>query len=296
MEFLTILIVLGLVQLWGSGGPLQRDDWFHAWINKIAGFFGPGKSRLLTIVAIPVVFTLFLQALFDARLFGLLSLILFIAVLLFCLGRGDFNDAIKRYLEAWQRGDFESAYDKAGSIGDFRQNDAIDDRQSLHAQVRVAMLYDGYQRWFAVVFWFFLLGPCGALGYRLSYLCARDEQLDDIDRQLAMRFIHYLDWIPARLLALSFSLTGNFVKGFNECGKQLMDNMPIPELLDCCAVAAINTDFTDTSTDSVDTLTPADESGFVQKARVQLLALQSLLSRSVICWLIILALLTLAVA
>ena len=287
MEFLTLLIVLGLVQLWGSGAPLQEDGWFRSWGKIITGLLGPGPTRLLLIVLPPVAALLFLQALFESLLFGLLSLALFVVVLLYCLGRGDFNVSIQRYLAAWSEGDFEAAYDKALGIGDFSQSDAINDHLSLHDHVRVAIIYDGYQRWFAAVFWFLVLGPCGALGYRLSYLCARSDDMVDADRQLALRFVHYLDWIPARLLAIAFALTGNFVQGFNRCGQRLLDNMPIPELLDQCALAAI-------SSDREQQARPTDWEHFVSFGREEIGAVQGLLNRSVICWLIVVALLALA--
>ncbi len=287
MELLTILIVLGLVQLWGSGGPVQRDGWFWEWSRIIKGMLEAGKLRLVLIVAPPVVLVLLLQAWFYGVLLGLLLLLLYVVVLLYSLGRGDFNDAIQHYISAWSAGDFESAYDKALAIGDFSQSDTIDNHLALHDSVREAIAYDGYQRWFATVFWFLLLGPCGALGYRLSYLCGRNQELDTLDRQLALRFVHYLDWIPSRLLALTFALTGNFVQSFNRCSQKLLDNMPTGELLDDCVLAAI-------SSDEEQAARPADELSFIDFGRREISELQSLLSRSVICWLIVIAMLALA--
>lgn len=287
MEFLTILIALGLVQLWGSGGPLQRDEWFYRWSGAVAGFVGYSKLRLVVMVAMPCLVVVFLDALCEGVLFGLLSLLLYVVVLLFSLGRGDFSESVQRYLTAWNMGNFESAYDKALAVGDFRQSDAIGNQISLHEHVRQAVVYEGYQRWFAVVFWFLLLGPGGALGYRLSFLCGRSDRLAPGDRQVALRFVHYLDWIPARLLALSFSLTGNFVNGFNRFWRKMADNMPLPELLETCALAAINSEARRQAR-------RADQEHFLEAGRDELNAVQSLLSRSVICWLIILAVLTVA--
>lgn len=289
MEFLSIVIVLGLLQLWGSGGPIQRDNWFNGWINLLKGMIGPGRVRLVVLVAVPVVAALFLQAFFDSMLFGLLSLLLFVVVLLFSLGRGDFSEAVHRYLYAWNSGDFESAYDKALSIGDFQQSSNIGDHVSLHEHVRRAVMYEGYQRWFAVVFWFLLLGPCGALGYRLSYLCGRTHLLDSAERQHALAFVHNLDWIPARLLAISFSLTGNFVNCFNRCWQQLTDNMPIPELLENSARSAISSEGPELADDT-------DQARQIERGREELTGLQGLISRSVIAWLVILAIWTVASA
>lgn len=287
MEFISILIVLGLLQLWGSGGPVQRDDWFVHWMDTVKGLLGPGKLRLVLLVGLPVVVILFLHALFYSVLLGLLSLVLYVIVLLFSLGRGDFNEALHRYLFAWNSGDFESAYEKALAIGDFHQSASISDAVALHQHVRHAMLYEGYQRWFAPVFWFVILGPCGALGYRLSYLCARSAELEDGDRQLALEFLHYLDWVPARLLAATFSLTGNFVSSIKCFGKQVLEDLPIPELLEQSALAA-QQGYAPTPTPDM------EPSQLLEAGGEELKALQSLVSRTVIAWIIILALAAMA--
>lgn len=284
MEFLTILIVLGLVQLWGSGAPVQRDSWFYEWSQTVCGGVSAGKWRLLIIVFMPLLLLWLVQDVLQGVLFGLLSLLLFILILLYSLGRGNFNDTVQLYLNAWTDSNFESAYERALLIGDFEQSENIVDHHSLHRHVRQAMVYEGYQRWFAVIFWFLLLGPCGALGYRLIFLCARNDELAARDHQLALRFLHYLDWVPARLLTLAFFLTGNFVGGTARGGPQLLDNMPIPELLDSCAVAAV-------AGDASEQEPPVDEEHFIEYGRRQVQAVQSLISRSLVCWVCVIAVL-----
>ncbi|MGK0499666.1 MAG: AmpE protein [Oceanicoccus sp.] len=286
MEFLSLLIVLGLLQLWGSGAPVQRDEWLQQFMQTLSKRVPAGELRLLLIVGLPLLLVLLLLTLISSWVFGLLSLLVCVVVLLYSLGRGDFNQALQSYINAWDHGNYESAYEKAYAIGDFEQSENIVDYQSLHKHARAAILYEGFERWFAVVFWFLVLGPVGALAYRLSYICGRSEQLTAEERQLALRFVHYLDWLPVRLMVFSFALTGNFVSSFNQGGKTLMDNPPVAELLDDCAVAAItgNEDYT---------AELVDEEHFIKFAKQQLLALQSLLSRSVICWVAVIAVLTL---
>ncbi|ARN73018.1 regulatory signaling modulator protein AmpE [Oceanicoccus sagamiensis] len=285
MEFLTVVIVLGLLQLWGSGGPLQRDDWFYQFNSNIPQRLASAELRLLVAIGLPALGVFLLQDLVESVLFGLLSLVLYVTLLLFSLGRGDFNQNLQHYIDAWKRGDFESAYDKAAAIGDFQQSEAIADHVALHEHIRRAFLHEGFERWFAVVFWFLLLGPVGAVIYRLLYLAARNDSFQEDDRQLALHWLHYLDWVPARLLALSFSLTGNFVNSFSRYWSSILDNQPTPELLDQSAVAAI-------SGLNTSQVYPTDKEHFIEYGREELLTLQSLLSRSVIFWVIIIAVIT----
>ncbi len=282
MELLVILIALGLVQIWGSGGPVQQDQWFERLISALGSVLEQPRIMLVLLVGIPCLSILLLFWLLEDVAFGLPSLALAIIVLLYSLGRGEFSDKIQTYLNSWNQGNFESAYEYATAIGDFQQSEAINDYVALHEQVRRTLLYEGFERWFAVVFWFLVLGPVGALAYRLSYFCGRSSQLQPRHKQLALRMVHYLDWLPVRLLAFSFNLAGDFVCGFNRWLQVIFENLPAMELLDGCGCAAMN---------GSEQAYPVEQDKFIQFAREQLLASQALLSRSVIVWLIIIALL-----
>jgi adenosylcobinamide-phosphate synthase len=85
-------------------------------------------------------------------------------------------------------------------------------------------LVDSYRQVFATLFWFTVLpGPAGAVLYRAASLLAdewhadvRGEDTTPIARGLdifgapARRLLWLLDWIPVRLTALSFAVVGDF--------------------------------------------------------------------------------------
>lgn len=288
MEFLTIIIVLALLQLWGSGGSIQRDEWLSVLANKITPLSEDPRARLGLLVGLPVLVLFLIQVSFESMLFGLLSLLLFIAVLLYSLGRSEFNENVAQYLMHWHNGNFQAAYHSASRLGDFQCSEQVDDYEELHNAMRSAFIYEGYQRWFAVVFWFLILGPVGALAYRITYLTSHSDIFEGEDKRLAYRATHYLDWLPARLLCLSFSLTGNFVNSFNRFASVASDNKPVSELLDDCAVAAI-TGFDE------QVVYPTDQEHFITFGKKQIHALQALLSRSVICWVMLIAVMQLFV-
>lgn len=284
MIFLAIIIVLALLQAWGTGERMQQDQWFYRWFGQCLQWLPAGALRLLAVVGGPVLVVLLVDETLRSILFGLPALGFYVLVLLYSLGRGDFSQAIKNYLQSWSEGNFEQAYNKAMSIGDFKEADSIRDHVSLHQHVRRAILFDGFERWFAVVFWFLLLGPAGAIGYRLSYLCGRYEHLPAPERQLALRFLHYLDWLPVRLLGFSFALTGNFLQCFQRCRRILWDNMPSSEFLDDCALASLEGGLAHRGF-------PVEQQYALDYGAEEIAAVQSLLSRSVVCWLIVIALL-----
>lgn len=64
---------------------------------------------------------------------------------------------------------------------------------------------------FAPIFWFVLLGPAGALLYRLaqSVKLAWDGTESDFTR-VSHRFFYWLDWMPSRFTAISFAVVGDF--------------------------------------------------------------------------------------
>ncbi len=85
-------------------------------------------------------------------------------------------------------------------------------------------LLDSYQQVFATLFWFTVLpGPTGAVLYRAAALTAHEWRAElrgedttpvmvarDIFGRPARSLLWLLDWIPARLAALSFATVGDF--------------------------------------------------------------------------------------
>jgi AmpE protein len=284
MELLAILIVLGLLQLWGSGKPLQKDRWFSRLSDVISDAISGTELRVLLSVGLPVIALWVVATIIDDWLFGLLSLGLYVVVLLYSLGRGDFSETLQNYLAKWNHGNFESAYFAAKKIGDFSHDDTVDTHEALHQQVRRAVFYQGYERWFAAVFWFLLLGPVGALLYRLCYLAGRSSAFAEDEQKFSLTLVHYLDYVPARILGFAFALTGNFTNGFNGWLDNLLDNQATSELLDHIGMAALSAE---------DELkqSPENEQQWIDQGRQELQAIQGLLSRSVVCWLMFIAVL-----
>ncbi len=64
---------------------------------------------------------------------------------------------------------------------------------------------------FAPVFWFILLGPAGALLYRLALSAKQAWAGPESDfTRIAHRAFYWLDWLPARATAIGFAVVGDF--------------------------------------------------------------------------------------
>ncbi|MEZ0231404.1 MAG: CobD/CbiB family protein [Methylophilaceae bacterium] len=68
-----------------------------------------------------------------------------------------------------------------------------------------------HQGLFAPIFWFVLLGPAGALLYRLTHLQKLEWPAKDQGyHQFAHQVFEWLDWLPTRITASCFAIVGDF--------------------------------------------------------------------------------------
>lgn len=65
---------------------------------------------------------------------------------------------------------------------------------------------------FAPIFWFVILGPAGALIYRLTHLLYTEWYLLDDNQfnRFSGKAFAWMDWLPARITAGSFAIVGDF--------------------------------------------------------------------------------------
>ncbi|AKH68916.1 membrane protein required for beta-lactamase induction [Spongiibacter sp. IMCC21906] len=283
MEFLAILVAWAAVQFWGSGGKIQQDDW----LSRLYQFFSWVPTpvlRLSITVLLPVLGVVLALGLFHGIAWGLLSFALSVAVLLYSLGRGDFQILLRLYLNSWQRGDLEGSYRHAQAfsceLGEMNADNALE----LHNNVRRAVFYQGFERWFAVVFWFVLAGPAVALAYRLLFVLLREPAVSQAERDAIARTLYILEWLPVRLLALAFSLVGNFDKGFGALKAEVFESQTSADFLDIVGSQALPASLPEGQLDGEQ---------FVDAAAIQLESAQHILSRSLLCWVFFIAIIQL---
>ncbi len=207
MEILVIIVALAFVQVWGANNPLHKDGWYFG-LQDRASRLNWFKPEFRSFVG--VAFVLFLFAIvFDllvAPIAGM-QLVVAIIVLLYSLGRGEFAEIVREYTQACYIEDWDSAKVRAARFNVSLDGIRDEDWPQLHRHVFDEAGYRGFERLFAVLFWFFLLGPLGALMYRLVFLQVQRGREED---GIMQRWLWLLEWPAVRLLGLSFALTGNF--------------------------------------------------------------------------------------
>lgn len=209
MSFLVLLLVLWIEKLSNWRQRLQQDS---AWLRQLDGaaasrpLAGRPWLALGIWVVLPLVALALLLTLLQPLAYGWLALPVHLLVVVFALGRGDVQADLGSFRDAWRRGDTQGALHVAErDLGLW-----VEEGDDLLMRVQEHLVWQAYQSFFAVIFWYFLLGPVAALAYRLLAL-AEERAASPAIREQARQVRHAFDWVPVRVLAASFSLVGNFV-------------------------------------------------------------------------------------
>lgn len=215
MYLIVILIAIVVLQFWGAQNPLHRDELFIRWqntVSSVAAFRPHSGVQLMITVAVPVAIILALALLLPTFLWFLLAVL----VLLYSLGRGEFAPDVHAYTSACSDNAWQEAMATAKRQGVDIDPIASNDWPTLNQRMLEATAYQGFERLFAVFFWFILFGPAGALLYRLSFLYLQHERHGSLaSPHVAARWLWALEWPAVRVLGFSFAITGNFVGCIN---------------------------------------------------------------------------------
>lgn len=187
--------------------PQQLRDF--SWYQRHLDWLGErvdlhGAWGLLLALALPVVTVAVLQAVLASGAGLVLGTAFAWLVLLGSLGPGNLLATVNEYLDAL------SAEDEAWTRALQEQLEATHNgEQHALAVGVVSRSHDGY---FAVIFWFALLGPVGAVLYRFTRIVAESDSHHERLRPAAEHLLGVLGWPSARLTAFGFALMGNFDK------------------------------------------------------------------------------------
>ncbi len=207
MELFIVVIAILFVQVWGAENPLHRDEWFDTWLARTNESVdsSSAQSYVLSVIAPVIAFAILLWFIAQHSYWPLVPV--GVIALLYSFGRGEFSEIVTEYTQACYKEDWESGISRAKRLNVDVEGITENDWDTLHQQLLDEAAYRGFERMFAVLFWFFLLGPAGALLYRLSFMFS--ERVTD--NEAAKKVLWLIEWPAVRVLGLSFAMTGNFV-------------------------------------------------------------------------------------
>lgn len=212
MSITLVAVVIALVL--GHVAPtlvtsLRQYAWYRRWLEWLTRHTGEGafwQGRYgIALAIVPVLLVVgILQWLLDGPIYGLVGLLFDIAVLVYAWGPRDLDVDVEAVIDAHDPPTRRAAIARLGLTGEAA---ALDGPALVEAVFRNAL-----QRWFGVLFWFLLLGPVGAMLYRMTVLAAQDAWADlpAANREGARKLQAALEWPVAQLMTLAMALVGNF--------------------------------------------------------------------------------------
>lgn len=292
----VVALVLGhLAQ--SLAASVRHYGWYADWLRWLGARFPEdsiwrGRWGIALALVPPLLAVGLFQLALDEPLYGLAGLVFGIAVLFYVWGPRDLDLDVEAIAAA---NDPVSRRAAAASLWPEGETPSLDGGSLVEAVFRNAL-----RRWFGVLFWFLLLGPFGAVLYRLTALSAEGGAVRELPGETvegARTLLAILEWPVAQLLTLALALVGNFdtvLGAWRESGGAALslDN----RFLGAVARASVKTELAEEAADY------AEENGTGASAAAmaagseqpELRDAMSLVWRSLLVWLAVLALFVIA--
>lgn len=240
MVFIVTFIAL-LIERFFDWGHLR--NWF--WFGKAQSeFIKYGKSLspylLLFLSIVPfLLVVLLIQMLVNNWLYGFVELVFQLLVLLYCLGPQNLWADTFACINSLTNNDVSPTFDKLKTRFELVETSYT---KSLHWYFLNYIFIEANSRIFAVIFWFVLLGPVGAVLYRCITLSSPYgfKQENEAFAQATLRAEAVLNWLPIKIFTFIFAIVGHFMQVLTCWRKNLSFSLNNNEkLLTECGISAL---------------------------------------------------------
>ena len=301
MKFLVILVCLALNYFW-----LRHHDRFDdAWFFRFRENMDTAAQRVVRNAAVwwpalaltyglPLLFLILLLQLAETRALGLPTMLIHILIVLLAFDRIQPRKLAREFLELWSNGDREAMLEFLRGRFPKARGQEFANEEEIAYFFRKRLIYRSFEKMFVQFFWYLATGPLGVLAVYITYQLrdSRDEQTHPKSVETVEIVIQLIEWIPLRLVALTFSLAGNFVHCFNQLKKSFWEFNRKEDnagLLYSFAGFAL---FGDIAYDAAEAKGSGADTGGRNYQAAEIESLQALLERCQLLWLSGLALFT----
>lgn len=186
-------------------GLVANIDWLKRQLIRRGGIFD-GLGGVIALVLLPALLVWLIADAVDGWLFGLFDLAFAGVVLMYSLGPVNQAAIMAGIDESLAAGDEAEASRKVRAMLDAEPPTRPELWPRAVARAAVMRAND---RLIAPLFWFLLLGPVGAIVYRVIAVWREDMEASGF-REGARTLHAWLAWVPARILAGAYALVGRF--------------------------------------------------------------------------------------
>lgn len=299
MKFLVILICLMVNYLWLKDFDRFNDGWFFRfrcrvedWASNLVDKLPLGwLAAFVLIYALPLASLTLILFIAKGSVFGLATMVVHILILLVAFDRTQPGQLAKDFLEKWRGGDMAACIDFLKQEFHATSLPNVDDKDGIGKYFSKQLTYRSFERMFVLFFWYMCAGAIGILFSYISYQLRDSHREQQLQKQVDFisLIIQILEWIPLRLLALTFSLAGNFVQCFENARASFwrfsIETNNADLLYGYAGCAASGMVINSGAQEGIETEAQDEESAEIQ-------AILGLLERSQAIWLSVLALIT----
>jgi len=287
MSLITILFCLAIERFIGNLDHLRQFAWFDIYSNfvfdKLESYsFRDGPLGLIIIVAgiaVPI-WTVFYYAHQNVEMVSVTGLVIAIVTVLYCLGPKDPARQVSRYIDAMTIPDREAGDLYAGKF----LNTELNENPAIVAQdVKQALFIATNDRIIGVFFWFIMLGPLGAVLFRLACMIKeRETSVKNGYSKAAFDFYDIMIWPSARICLLGFAVAGSFIgalshlREWSALWKRDSNEMLIKSGLGALHDESYQKKFTDSDEPNIESV--KDALSLTQRTSIALLAILSVLT------------------
>lgn len=215
MNLIAIVLSLAVERFLNQVENMRRYSWIKNYYQWIAGKLPEGYTNgilgTISLILPPVIMVALVFYILDVVLGFLLSIL----VLLYCLGPRLLDVEVENYISALNQQDTQRISETQARFYTFDQGESSNAPQFSVAET---LFFEANQRMFAVIFWFIVLGPAGALLYRLCIELKNEAQYYSNKAEFygyVTTYVDLLNFLPANLTALSYALCGSFKHAFD---------------------------------------------------------------------------------
>ncbi|GAA0200024.1 hypothetical protein GCM10009123_04230 [Kangiella japonica] len=241
---LLALVIAILIERYYHGNQsaardkLSSDNWYFSYLRFCDKSFadkkwyqGWVKDAVEAVLPALLAFVLF-KFFDDGFVASFTVLALMVLILVHTFGPQLPSKQLEGYFRAVENGEKQAAYEYAMIFtGKESENEA-----TMVKDVTESIFYKVESQYFSVAIWFVLLGPAGALLYRMLLWQQQENRLGALGKKL-----HYaMEWLAFRISALTYLLAGDMASGIEQGKGQFFDlEVSGKDLLNTVATASM---------------------------------------------------------